>query len=157
MYARPFVALLAVALGTTAAGLAAAPPRADARLSAVGHRQGQMKRLREATKAIYGFVQGAHDDPAQVRAAAATMQDVGARMDRLFPAGTGVGVGTSRAKPQIWTERTAFQRRIAGLRAAAAGMARAAATGDKAQIGPQFRAVGAACKACHDFFQAPPR
>ena len=156
MYARPLVALLAVALGTTAVGLASAQPRPDARLSAVAHRQAQMKRLRASSKAISGFLQGAHDDAGQVRAAAATFQDVGARMPRLWPAGTGVGIGKSRAKPQIWTERAAFQRRILGFRAAAAGFARVAATGDKARIGPQFRNVGAACKACHDFFQAPP-
>jgi cytochrome c556 len=78
-------------------------------------------------------------------------------MPRLFPRGTHVGVGTSRAKPGIWTEPQAFQRRLAGFQAAAAGFARAAATGDKAQIAPQFRAVGAACKTCHDPYQAPPR
>ena len=157
MRMKPIAAILAVALGTTAAGLAAAPPPSRAALNAVAARQAQMKRLREATKAINGYLQGAHDDAGQVRAAAATLQDVGARMPRLFPRGTHVGVGTSRAKPAIWTEQVAFQRRISSLRAAAASFARAAATGDKAQIAPQFRAVGAACKACHDPYQAPPR
>ena len=156
MYARSFVALLAVALGTTAVGLASAQPRPDARLSAVAHRQGQMKRMREATKAINGFIQGAHSDPGQVRAAAVTLQDVGARMPRLWARGTAVGVGKSRAKPQIWTEQAAFLRRIAGFRAASAAFARAAATGEKAQIVPAFRNIGASCKACHDFYQAPP-
>jgi cytochrome c556 len=152
----PIAALLVVALGSTAVSLAAAPPPSNARLSAVAARQAQMKRLREATKAINGYLQGAHDDAGQVRAAGATLQDVGARMPRLFPGGTGVGVGKSRAKPQIWSENVAFQRRIAGFRAAAAGFGRAAATGQKAQIGPAFRAVGASCKSCHDFYQAPP-
>lgn len=157
MRMKPLAAILAVALGTTAVGLAAAPPPGKAALNAVAARQAQMKRLREATKAINGYLQGAHNDAGQVRAAAATLQDVGARMPRLFPRGTAVGVGKSRAKPSIWTEQVAFQRRIAGFRAASANLARAAVTGDKAQIGPQFRAVGAACKACHDPYQAPPR
>ena len=157
MRLKPVAAILAVALGTTAVGLAAAPPPSKAALNAVGARQAQMKRLREATKAINGYLQGAHSDAGQVRAAAATLQDVGAKMPRLFPRGTAVGVGTSRAKPGIWTEPQAFQRRIAGLQAAAAGFARAAASGDKAQIGQQFSAVGGACKACHDPYQAPPR
>ena len=157
MRMKPLAAVVAVALGTTAVGLAAAPPPSKAALNAVAHRQAQMKRLREAAKTTVGYLEGKHDDSGQVRAAAATLQDVVARMPRLFPRGTAVGVGTSRARPAIWTERAAFQRRIAGLRAAAANFARAAATGDKAQIGPQFRAVGAACKACHDPYQAPPR
>jgi len=157
MRMKPIAAMLAVALGTTAVGLAAAPPPGKAALNAVAARQTQMKRLREATKAINGYIQGAHDDSGQVRAAAATLQDVGSKMPHLFPRGTAVGVGTSRAKPAIWSERAAVSRRIAAFRAAAANFARAAATGDKAQIAPQFRAVGAACKACHDPYQAPPR
>lgn len=147
---RTLAALLITVLGSSAVGLAAAPPRADARLSAVAHRQAQMKRLRDSVKAIHGYIQGAHDDRARVRAAAATLQDVAARMDRLWSAGTGVGTGTSGAKPAIWTERQAFRRRILGFRVAASRMAGAAATGDKAQIGPAFRNVGAACKSCHD-------
>jgi cytochrome c556 len=154
---KPIAAAIAVALGTTAVGLAAAPPPSKAALNAVGARQAQMKRLREATKAINGYLQGAHSNAGQVRAAAATLQDVGARMPRLFPRGTAVGVGTSRAKPAIWTEQVAFQRRIAGFRAASANLARAAAAGDKAQIAQQFRAVGGSCKTCHDPYQAPPR
>ena len=156
MRLKPVAAILAVALGTTAVGLAAAPPPGKAALNAVAARQAQMKRLREATKAINGYLQGAHDDLGQVRAAAATLQDVGAKMPRLFPRGTAVGVGTSRARPAIWTEQAAVGRRIAGFQAAAAGFARAAASGDKAQIGQGFRAVGGACKACHDPYQAPP-
>jgi cytochrome c556 len=153
---RPFAAFLIVALGSTAVSLAAAPPPSKARLDAVAARQAQMKRFREAAKAAVGYMQGAHDDVGQVRAAAATLQDVAGRLPRLFPAGTGVGVGKSRAKPQIWTEPVAFRRRIADLQGAAANFARAAATGEKARIGPAFRAVGGACKSCHDFYQAPP-
>jgi|SRR5688572_24090399 len=148
-------AALLVSLSSAAAHLAAAAPPADARLTAVAHRQAQMKRMRDSMKAITGFAQGAHEDAGRVRAAAATVQQVAAGMHRLWPRGTGVGVGTSKAKPQVWTKPVAFQRRIAGLRAAAAGMAQAAATGDRARVAAQLRPVGAACKACHDFFQVP--
>jgi cytochrome c556 len=148
-------AILFVSLSSAAAHLAVAAPPADARLAAVSHRQAQMKRMRESMKAIVGFAQGAHEDAGRVREAAGTLQQVAGGLHRLFPRGTGVGTGTSKAKPQIWTEPVAFQRRIAGLRAAVAGMARAAATGDKAQVAAQMRPVGAACKSCHDFFQVP--
>src|SRR5687768_6322630 len=105
MRMKPLAAIVAVALGTTAVGLAAAPPPSKAALNAVAHRQAQMKRLRAAAKATAGYLEGKHNDSGQVRAAAATLRDVSARMPRLFPRGTAVGVGTSRAKPAIWTER----------------------------------------------------
>jgi cytochrome c556 len=156
MSPKLIVAMLAVSLGAAAGHLAAAAPaRPDARVAAVGHRQAQMKRMRESMKTIVGFAQGAHEDSGRLRQAAATLQEVARGIDRLFPRGTGVGVGTSKAKPQIWSEPLAFQRRIAGLRAAAADMAQAAATGDKARVAAQLRPVGAACKSCHDFFQVP--
>jgi cytochrome c556 len=149
-------AALVLLFGAAAAQIAAAAPaRPDARLAAVAHRQGQMKRMGASLKAVAGFVQGAHEDRAQLRQSAATVQEVAAGLHRLFPAGTGTGVGTSKARPNIWTERAAFQRRIAGLRTAAAGLVQAAATGDRDRVRPAFRATGAACKACHDFFQVP--
>ncbi len=150
-------AALAVLIGSIAVQIAAAPPaaRPDPRLAAVAHRQGEMKKMGGALKAIAGFAQGASDDQVQLRLSAQTIQTVASGLDRLFPAGTGVGTGTSRAKPLIWTERDAFRRRIAGLRAASATLVQAASTGDRAQVRPAFRATGAACKACHDFFQVP--
>jgi cytochrome c556 len=156
MHSRLVVAALALSLGMIGAHLAAAPAgRPDARLAAVAHRQGEMKRMGGALKMVAGYAQGANDDVAQLRQAAATIRQVAGGMDRLWPAGTGVGVGTSRAKPQIWSEHDAFGRRIIGLRAAAADLAAAAATGDRAQVRPKFKATGAACKSCHDFFQVP--
>jgi cytochrome c556 len=148
-------AILFVSLSGVAAHLAVAAPPTDARLAAVAHRQAQMKRLRDSMKTIVGFAQGAHEDKAQLRQAAGTLQQVAAGMDRLWPRGTAVGTGTSKAKPQIWGEPVAFQRRISSLSAAAGAMVQAAATGDKARVQAQLRSVGAACKACHDFYQVP--
>lgn len=156
MSLRLIAAILLVSLSSAAAHIAvAAPARADARLSAVAHRQAQMKRLRDSMKTIVGFAQGAHEDKAQLRQAAGTLQQVAAGMDRLWPRGTAVGTGTSKAKPQIWGEWVAFQRRMSSLSAAAGTMVQAAATGDKARVAAQLRPVGAACKGCHDFYQVP--
>ena len=157
MMPRFLTAGLVVALGTVAVHFAAAAPaaRPDPRLGAVAHRQAEMKKMGGALKAVAGFAQGANEDVGQLRQAAATIQQVAAGMDRLFPAGTGQGVGTSRARPNIWAERDAFKRRILGLRAASAALAQAAATGDRDQVRPKFRATGGACKSCHDFFQVP--
>ena len=146
-----------VSFGAAVAHLAAATPpaRTDHRLAAIAVRQADMKRMREPTSAILDFVKGEHSDVALLRRSAATVQQVAGRMNRLWPAGTGVGVGTSKSRSEIWTEGTAFQRRIAGFQGAAANMARAAATGDKAEVRQQLIAIGAACKSCHDFFRVP--
>lgn len=157
MSSRIVAAALAVSLGTIAVQIAAAAPaaRPNPRVAAVEHRQGEMKKLGGALKAVAGFAQGANEDVAQLRRSAQTIQTVAAGMDRLFPGGTGVGVGDSRAKPAIWTERDAFRRRILGLRSASAALVQAAATGDRDKVRPAFRATGASCKGCHDFFQVP--
>ena len=157
MMSKFVAAALAVSLGSVAVQIAAAPPsaRPSPRLAAVAHRQGEMKKMGGALKAVAGFAQGANDDALQLRLSAQTIQTVASGLDQLFPAGTGVGTGTSRAKPAIWTERDAFRRRIVGLRTASAALVQAASTGDRAQVRPAFRATGAACKACHDFFQVP--
>ena len=128
MLSRFVAAALAVSLGTIAVQIAAAPPaaRPNPRLAAVEHRQAEMKKLGGALKAVAGFAQGANEDVAQLRRSAGTIQTVAAGMDRLFPGGTGVGVGDSRAKPAIWTERDAFRRRILGLRTASAALVQAA-------------------------------
>jgi cytochrome c556 len=155
MIPRLVTAALILSLGTAAAGFAAGPARPDPRLGAVAHRQSEMKKMGGALKAVAGYAQGASDDVGQLRQAAATIQQVAGGLDRLFPAGTGVGVGNSRARPNIWTERDAFNRRILGLRAASAALVQAAATGDRDEVRPKFRALGGACKSCHDFFQVP--
>src|SRR3954466_15437969 len=97
MMSRLDTAALAVSLGAIAVQLAAAPPaaRPDPHLAAVAHRQGEMKKMGGALKAIAGFAQGANDDALQLRLSAQTIQTVAAGMDRIFPAGSGVGVGTS--------------------------------------------------------------
>jgi len=153
MTPRFVTAALILSFAGAAAAFAAASP--DPRLGAVAHRQAEMKKMGGALKAVAGYAQGTSDDVGQLRQAAAAARDVAAGLPRLFPAGTGQGVGTSRAKPNIWSERDAFNRRILGLRSASAALALAAVAGNRDEVKPKFRAVGAACKSCHDFFQVP--
>ena len=61
----------------------------------------------------------------------------------------------SRAKPALWANWEEFVKLADQLQSASAALAGAAATGDMNQIGTQVKAVGSACKACHDRFRAP--
>ena len=72
----------------------------------------------------------------------------------LFPDVTRV-VTPTRARPEIWSNKTDFEAKAAAYAAAAERLAEAAASGDKAAFAEQHRATVATCKACHDLYQAP--
>jgi len=63
--------------------------------------------------------------------------------------------GKTDAKPAIWKEWSKFEENAKKLESASAKLAEVAATGDKAAIGEGMKAVGGACKGCHDDFRKP--
>jgi cytochrome c556 len=60
----------------------------------------------------------------------------------------------SKAKDSIWAEGSDFNKLADDAEKAATQLASAVAAGDQAAIGTAARAVGGACKACHDKYQA---
>jgi cytochrome c556 len=62
--------------------------------------------------------------------------------------------GTTRAKPEIWSNMTDFQSKLEDFRAAAAKLAEISAQGDSAASREQFIATGGTCKACHDEYKS---
>jgi len=66
----------------------------------------------------------------------------------------GSETGTTRAKPEIWSNMDDFQSKLDDFRAAAAQLAETAAQGDSAASRKQFVATGGTCKACHDEYKA---
>jgi len=71
----------------------------------------------------------------------------------LFPRGS--LAGNSRAKPEIWAKWSEFTKHPANVTKAAQELAAAAKAGDVASIDVKFKALGEACKACHNDFRAP--
>lgn len=61
----------------------------------------------------------------------------------------------SRAKSEIWAKWGEFSKHPANVRKAAQELAAAAKAGDEESIKVKFKALGAACKGCHDSFRAP--
>lgn len=72
-------------------------------------------------------------------------------MGNAYPEGS--DKGETKAKPNIWSERAKFDE--AGKKAFTAAQALVAATkaGDNAKSADAFKALGAACKGCHEDFR----
>lgn len=70
----------------------------------------------------------------------------------VFPAGS--GDGKTEALPDIWSEPEEFQAALDKFLTAAADMGEVADSGDMGAIGGAMKALGGACKNCHDNFKA---
>jgi cytochrome c556 len=70
----------------------------------------------------------------------------------LFPPGS--LTDSSRAKPEIWAKWGEFSKHPANVRKAAQELAAAARAGDEEAVKLKFKALGEACKGCHETFRA---
>ncbi|MBV1915439.1 MAG: cytochrome c [Pseudomonadales bacterium] len=59
----------------------------------------------------------------------------------------------SDAKEKIWSNMDDFKSKMKELEKTSTALAKAAKTGDMAQIGPAFQGLGKACKSCHDEYR----
>ena len=63
---------------------------------------------------------------------------------------------TSRARPEVWTNKADFAAKAAAFGDATKALAAAAAAEDQAAFASALASTGAACKGCHDSYQVPP-
>jgi len=61
----------------------------------------------------------------------------------------------SRAKPEIWAKWAEFSKHPEKVRQAARELAVAAKAGDEEAVKVKFKALGEACKGCHESFRTP--
>ena len=61
----------------------------------------------------------------------------------------------SRAKPEIWAKWGEFSKHPDKVRKAAQELAAAAKAGDEEGVKIKFKALGEACKGCHESFRTP--
>ena len=150
---------LAVILTVTAAVLACQPPAraADtdtAMIAKVEHRQEQMKKMGGAMKVLTRFLKNEGATIEEVAGGAAVVVDVSGRIvPELFPAGTGLGIGKSAAKPEIWNEWKDFSQKAEAVTQAASRLGDAARKGDAAAVRELIPALGKSCGACHETFR----
>ena len=70
----------------------------------------------------------------------------------MFPQGSTGPL--SRARPEIWTNRSDFEAKAAAYQTAAEQLAAAAQGGDRAAFLEQWQATRRACSGCHDAYRA---
>lgn len=89
-------------------------------------------------------------------AVAADNAEIVANMSKLpwaaFVPGTDKG-GSTKAKPEIWTEQAKFRETNEKLMAETAKLAAAAKTGNLDTLKTAFAATADTCKSCHDTFR----
>ncbi|MFM2300735.1 MAG: hypothetical protein RLZZ84_471 [Pseudomonadota bacterium] len=62
----------------------------------------------------------------------------------------------SRARAEVWTNKADFAAKSAAFSAATKALAAAIAAEDQTAFASALASTGAACKGCHDTYQAPP-
>lgn len=137
-----------------AAVLVAAGPMAgavDSALEAIKARKAIFDGNKNAMQAIKGVLDAGLSLEAVV-AHARSIEDGARRLPALFPAGSEKG-GDTKARPEIWMSMDDFEVRLTDLGAKAQTLAAAAAAGDQTGVAAAFRALGGACKGCHDEYK----
>jgi cytochrome c556 len=142
---------MAVAL-FAAVGCGVSTIAADNSADIVQKRIDLMKSQGPHLKPIADYLKGAGGSDGLASNAQA-VADNAKQIPSLFPPGS--ITDKSRAKPEIWQKWDDFQAKAKDLQDAAAKLAEVAKTGDKAVIGPQLKALGQTCGACHDAYRGP--
>ena len=146
------------ATATPAATEKSAPPAAPATkqeaLKIMHDRHEGMEQIGKATKAIGQQLKAENPNVGIIRTNAATINDLAAKSENWFPAGTGPDVGKTRAKAEIWQKYDDFAAKDRDFRVAAQALKGSADSADVNAIKPAFADLGKACKACHDSYRA---
>ena len=135
----------ALALGTVAAQ---AP---DSPQGIIKYRKSVMKSQAGHLGAVGGIAKGQVPFREDLAAHAAALQSTSKMIVRIFPEGS--GTGNTRAKPEIWTNRSEFEQVARKFEEETEKLVLIAESGHLGQVSSQFLAVAKACKACHKPFR----
>lgn len=142
---------IAVVLALTATGALAA----SAAETAIATRQAGYKKIGAAFKAINEELRKDAPNAKSIAANATALNAQAAQVNKWFPKGSGPEAGfKTKAKPAIWAEPAKFGAAAAKFQTEAGKLQTIAATGNVDAIRTQVRAVGGACKSCHDPYRA---
>jgi cytochrome c556 len=145
---RSRIAVIVTALILTA-GAAAAHEGAT---GIVAQRMEAMKQMGQHMKALGHLLAGKTPfDPEAASRLTQTLHEHCGHVMHMFPPGS--DGHHSEATPAVWTNRAEFDARMRRFDAAIEELMAAAASGDKAQLAAEFKAVGQECSGCHDNFR----
>jgi cytochrome c556 len=122
---------------------------------AIPKRQDGMKQIGRTFKGINDQLHASAPDADALRLGTAQLADLARQVPSWFPKGTGPDKGVkTAAKPDIWANKADFKAKAVALASATRALADAARTSsDPAVLTPLVRAVGGACKACHETYK----
>jgi cytochrome c556 len=140
-------ALVTCLIASFSSGAAAATAPADA----IKYRKAVMKALSAHVSAYLLINMGKVEHPEYLKAHASALADLGAQARVLFPVGT--DAGNTDALPLIWKEPDKFSKLVSKLEKSSATLRDAVAANDKAGATAAFKALGEACKGCHDRYR----
>lgn len=152
---RPFSVLLPLLASGALLALAACGSQPDTPEGRIAHqRHEDFEKIGKAFKAINEQVKKNAPDMGVVRANAATINAMAPQVAGWFPKGTGPqdGVKTD-ALQTIWTEPEAFRQAAARFVDEADKFQALAGIGNAAALDQGVKALGGACKNCHDRFR----
>jgi cytochrome c556 len=124
---------------------------------AIEARQKAMKENTQHMKAINAYLESGQGEPSVVAEHATAIAEIAKGIPTVFPQGSSLadnhGVKTA-AKPEIWTDWSAFEAQAAALGEKANALAQAASGGDKEAIAAAFGDLGKnGCVGCHSKFR----
>ncbi|BAQ16830.1 c-type cytochrome [Methyloceanibacter caenitepidi] len=118
----------------------------------VKERMDLMETQKDAMKVLGAMAKGQTPfDAAKATAAAKEIEDTSARIQGLFPEGS--GGHPSEAKPEVWTQWAEFTTDIENLASAAAALEESVSS-ESPEWKAKFKDVIDACKTCHKTFRA---
>lgn len=118
-------------------------------------RHDAMGGLGKASKTIKRALDATPPDMAAIKQATPALTGAtAAKLDSMFPAGTGPDVGKTGAKPEIWKNPQDFAQKASDYEAAAKQLDSAVAAGHADQVKAAFGKVQDSCKACHDKYRS---
>lgn len=157
----PTTRILAIALGValTAGGAIAHDisklPNTPAG-KAVLARHNNFKQQGAAFKAINDELKKDRPDEALIASNAIRLKTLTSQLPSWFPKGSGPSPRLNTdAKATIWTDSAGFAAAVNRMQVESSKLQQFAAAGDIGGMNRQARAVGGACKACHDKFRTP--
>lgn len=129
------------------------PATKEEALKLMHDRHEGMEKIGKATKAIGAEIKKDGPNFGTIRTNADIINDLAAKSEHWFPAGTGPDIGKTRAKAEIWQKPEDFAAKDRDFRQAAQAFTGSANSADVNSIKPAFAVLGKTCKACHDSYR----
>ncbi|KXI27672.1 c-type cytochrome [Paraglaciecola hydrolytica] len=148
------IAIMANIVGVTFM-TAASPAQAVDTASIIESRQGKLKKMGGAMKAINEQLKADQADVTKIQEAAQTLSMNAAVLADWFPAGSGAESGIKTdALAAIWQDPDKFSTKAKGLIAQTTTLVELASQADIDSLPSQLKAVKDACSDCHKNFRA---